>query len=659
MVIAIEESNFHTASNFQAEHNGKLGKFDDHYKDRYPRGLDLTPGHPLHEKIKAEILIRARESERFMQPRHPKWRKLDHTLQSFIRLDKEEERLKQIDDRTPVSIVVPETYATRDTLLTYQLAAFGISPTFGYSPMGPEDVIGAALLEKQVDYQVQRSKALLTMHTQWGDGFTYGVGAVAPSWTVETGRRSFFDDLGYFDPLTGEFVKTGSERRSEDTILYEGNRLDAIDPYLLLPDPTVPIHEPQSGEYFGWLDTSNYMALRRREAEPGSTMFNVRYLRGTSGRSDVYKHNASGRDEQLPNRDHIEDGNRNIQPVDTIWMYIDLLPEEWDLGRVEEPEKWLFALSGDEVITQCHPMELDHNMFPVAVCAPDFGGHELLPISRLETMYGLQGVADFYINSHVEFARRALRYNLVVDPKLINYRDALEGNGIIRVRKALWGRGIKDGIEQLQLQDVTQNHMGDLASVLSLSRQGTGAADSVQGLQRQGGERVTKAEFQDTRGAALSRLQKAARIISLQSMNDLARLFAYHTQQFMTEDTYVQVAGSTEQMLRAEYGITDDFARVTPFDINISFDIKVHDGSVLGGENISDWIQLYQAVLQNPEAAAQIDSTRMLLHVARLMKVANPFDFLKKEQVNVEVQSDEAVEDQVQQGNFAPIGEVG
>ncbi len=643
--------------------------FDDEYKHLYPEGVNLRPGKPAHDRLKEEILLRARESERWMSNRHPDWTSIDHMLTGYIPLDADEKDVKSKDIRKPVSIVVPESFAILDTILSYMMTAFGPAPIFRYDGEGPEDIIGAILLEKTVEVQTKKMKTLLGLHTHWRDAFSYGFGVAALSWKVKMGKRSVVNPTGFFT-LNGEFTQTGSERIIVDSILYEGSDMHVIDPYRYLPDPSVAIHDVQSGEYVGWKDSSNFPALLRDENEPGSVFFNIKYLQNIPGQSAIYLRDASGRQDKisLPTTEGIQ--NDQTRPFDTVSMYIDLIPNEWDLPPGDEdsdgdtPEKWMFVLAADEVIIAAAPMGLHHNMFPVVVSAPDSGGHELMPLSRIEMMFGLQEVINFYFNSHMRNVRKALNNMFVVDPKIVNMNDVLNPSDgkVIRLRPPVWGRGVKDGIAQLKVDDVTSGHIADMEAARNLARHTTGAQDSLQGIQRTGGERVTKAEFSSTRGSAISRLQKAAQIISLQSMQDLSLMYAYHTQQFMSAETYVKIAGRQEEVLRREYGIApgDTRVKVTPFDLNVAFDVVTSDGSIERGDNATEWIQLYGLMSNNPELVEALDSTRIFLHIARLLGADDAQEFLRSGRpVNTTVVPDAEAAAAAQAGNIVPLGEAG
>src|SRR5690606_28525774 len=97
----------------------------------------------------------------------------------------------------------------------------------------------------------------------------------------------------------------------------------------------------------------------------------------------------------------------------------------------------------------------------------------------------------------------------------------------------------------------------------------SGAVDVIQGIHRGSSERVSSAEAQGVRQAALSRLEKVAKIMWHQGLQDIAYMFAVHTQQLMTEETYVKLAGRYEEELRRERAFVNDRYPVSPLDLAI------------------------------------------------------------------------------------------
>lgn len=614
----------------------------------YPDGLNLKPGSPLHEHLKTEILRRANDSAGFMSNRFSSWNSIDDTLGCYIDNDAAEIAVQDKDHRKPVSIVYPYSYAILETLLGYFISAFCQEPYFRYEGVSAEDIVGSILLEKIIDLHCNKNKILLNLHTMFRDAFAYGFGIVAPSWKQTHGKKIVPGTTG------GQFSDARQTRQFKDAILFEGNVLSNIDPYKCLPDPNVAITSLQDGEFFGWVDSSNYLDLLTAEQHSNGQVFNVKYLDRFKGRkTSIYASDNSNRNRNLPGD---PDTGRSGSPYDSINMFIKIIPSEWKIGKNEYPEKWLFCLSADQVITKAQPLGIGHDMFPIAVAAPDSDGYGISPLSRMETIYGLQHTLNWMLNSHVQNIRKVINDTLIVDPYLINVPDvenAREG-GVIRTRRPAWGRGVKDSIMQLAVSDATRGHVAD-ASIIQEAMDKIGATDSwTMGSLRSGGpERLTGKEFEGTRQGGFTRLERVAKIVGVQAMQDIGFMFAYHTQQFMTEDTYVKTTGRWQERLMLEYGDITHL-KVTPFDLLIDYDVKVRDGSVPGGNYSKVWESMFELLTAHPELQQKFDIIRIFKHIVRNNGVKNAEEFIKITQL-----PDEQVASEVSKGNLVPAQNIG
>jgi hypothetical protein len=626
----------------------------------YPKDTDLRPASTHHQKLVKEVYSRALESSNEMSKRYASWKKVDQTLTAYIRLDESEEIIKSKDDRKPVSIVVPYSYATLETILTYFVSAFLEDPIFRYVGSGPEDTIGAILMEKVIEQHTTNFKVALNLHTMYRDSLSYGMGIVTPTWDKRWGWKTVVQDSGFMSALFSRFIQTGKERIREECILFEGNRLKNVDPYMFLPDPNVPIHDVQQGEFVGWIEQTNYIKLLELEKND-SNVFNVKYLKGIGqgGRSQFNKSKTeSGRGTKFG----VGTSNTgdSTTPIDVIWMYWTLIPKDQKMGSSEYPEKWLIGLAADKVIICAKPLSLNHNMYPVAVCAPDFDGYSSTPVSRLELMYGMQEGLDWLFNSHIANVRKAINDMLIVDPSLVNMADLEDPKPgkLIRMRRAAWGRGVQNAVMQLPVQDITRQHISDASTIVEFMQRTSAATDSLSGMVRKGGERVTASESQGTRTSALSRLTKAAKIASLQAMQDIGYMFASHTQQLMTKDVWIKATGTWQDVLRKEYGT--DMKLVNPYDIAVDYDIVVKDGSTQGGEYSESWVEIFRILSQQPQLYQAFDMVRIFKHIARIMgaKDVNEFTMQTGDQVppvKMNVSSQANIDQGVQQGNMVPV----
>lgn len=616
----------------------------------YGDGRDLKPGSKLSDFIRDRIIERADDSASFLRPRFESWNRIDEVLTTYVKADDAESILKSEDPRKPISIVFPNTYAILETMLSYMATAFFTDPLFRYEGVGSEDIVGATLLQAVVQQQAQRAKMVLNLHTQFRDAFAYGVGAVHPYWQVKRGTKP--------SVVVDEFGNSVIELQ-RDQVLCEGGALRNIDPYLMLLDPNTPVNEIQNGEYFGWITRTNRHALLSAERED-SDMFNARYLRYLSdGRTAVVDWEPSSRGKKTK-LERSKSTDQYTSPVDVVTMFVKIVPSEWKLGDSDYPELWLFELAGDEVVLKATPAEYMHGMLPVSVCAPEFDGYGIAPISRLEIQSGLQGVLDWLFSSHITNVRKALNDMLVVDPFLVNYKDVVNpGPGrIIRLRKPAWGQGVKNAVQQLAVTDVTRGHMNDAGFIVQMMQQLSGSDSPVMGVLRQGGpERLTSAEFQGTQAGSISRLERIARLVSYQSMTDLGKMLATNTQQFMQQPTWIKSMGSLPEQLQREFAVNDRVA-VDPTALIVDYDVVVRDGSIPGGNYSDAWIQLFQIIGSQPELQQRFDVGRLFKHIARNLGAKDVEQFERQQMPGVVpgVLPDDTVQSEAEAGNLVNVG---
>jgi hypothetical protein len=627
------------------------GKYN--YDYDYPDGLDLRPDSDFHKSLVSKILTRANESRTVMSKRFDSWREIDRIMTIYVTPEDKDIVTQQKEPKKPVSIVFPYSYSMLEALLTYMSMAFFQDPMFQYEGVEADDTIGAMLLELIVKLHCAKTKVPLYIHTVLRDSFNYGIGIGVPEWKTMWGKVPTKTDV-FTEGVTGTSKQTFVN--FIDSKIFEGNGMSSIDPYLYLPDPTVSSIDVQKGEFVGWIENESLMDLLSEESRPDSGLFNVRYLKHKANKTSSLALGQSDREiKHGGSTDKSRSMTQSTNRVDTIKMYIHLIPKDWKLGTSEYPEKWFFALSADDVIVSCEPANHNHGMYPIAVASPEFDGYSATPIGRMEVLYGLQHTLDFLFNSHVENVRKSINDMLVVDPFLVNINDLKDPKPgkLIRLRRPAWGRGVDKVVQQLAVQDITRANIADSSYITQWMDRISGADQSMQGALRQGGpERLTKSEFQGTRGSAVSRLQRLAMMVGMQFMQDIGTMFAVHTQQYMENSTYVKVLGRYEQQLKQAFG-GKDRVKVSPADLAISYDIMVRDGSIPGGNFSDAWMQLFKTIGTTPELMQQFDVVRIFTYIAQQLGAKNVEDFKRVQTTSM---PDEQVLNQVGQGNLVPMG---
>ena len=614
------------------------------YAYSYPEGLDLRPSSDLHKRLLSEIQYRLKASADNMEKRHERWGKIEWTLNAFVPLDKEEQRIKANDPRKPVSIVIPVSYATREVMLTYLTAAyFGDYPMIPFEPRSPEDIIPVALMEMLVDYQRHIKKWELALHTMWGDAISYGFGVVAASWQIDYAWKTIRKQRGIRSLLSNLFIPMGYEKDREQYVSFEGNVLDAIDPWLYFPDPNAPAHMPEKMEFVAWVVPTNVPAILSQEQQ--GVFFNGQYL--------MHSGDCRSKNLRKGNRENSEDRSA-ARPADITWIHWNLIPSEQRLGTSDYPETWLFAVGGDEVILWGGPLSLDHNRAPIVTCAFDTDGRTSLPTSKLEIGYGLQETIDWMVSSHVKYTRKMANGAFAYDPSMYNaaaLQAISETGGAVPTRRTMWGRSVKDGIMQLPFDsNATRGNISDAEYLMGVKQRVEGSGDIVQGIMRDGGERRSATEARGARSSALSRLEHSAKIFSIQTMRDLGMIVAKQTQQFMSEEIAMRILGRNADKLNQIYG-KDGFAYVSPFDILCEFDVVPRDGTLPNPDNANTLLMMMQTIMNSP-VASRYSIDKMIKGIAYHSGIKDISSF------EIDVVDDATVQEELNAGNLTTAGSV-
>ena len=141
-------------------------------------------------------------------------------------------------------------------------------------------------------------------------------------------------------------------------------------------------------------------------------------------------------------------------------------------------------------------------------------------------------------------------------------------------------------------------------------------------------------------------------------MQDIGTMFAVHTQQYMTKETFIKITGRYEEQLRKQFGPNALRAKVSPLDMAINYDLIVRDGSIPGGNFSQAWMQLFQIIGTDPDLRQEFDIVRIFTHIAQELGAKNVEDFKRNiDRVQPQQMPDDEVNKQLQAGNIIPSGD--
>ncbi len=584
-------------------------------------------GSKLHTFILDAVKRRKDFSLEKMRERHEQWRKNDEAFLSYAPekdVDRVRRNKREGGDPQFTTIYVPYDYAVLMSAHTYWTSVFlSRSPIFQYAAYAADAASASIAIESVIEYQVNRGRVLPPLYIWLLDVGKYGLGIVGTYWSDERVVVNREVDV----PDTFMDVDLGTTHKEMRRIAipgYKGSKVYNVRPYDFLPDPRVTILNLQDGGFCGRLVPIGWNEILKRGSQ--GTYFNLDALRGQ-------------RYSQQSQREFPSSAvNRPFGPGETMWletmdmdnvelleMYVELVPRDWGLDDSTFPEKWLFVVANDSVVIHAQPLGLFHNKFPFEILELEPDGYAMFKRSMLDIVRPMNDIMTWLINTHFYNTRKALNDMFVVDPSRVVMKDVLspEPGKIIRLREEMYGQDVRTAISQFPTSNVTQAHMGDSQMVANMIQRVSGVNDSIMGMLQTGG-RKTATEVRTSSSFGINRLKTMSEYFSATGFNGLSQLMLTQTQQLMDQAMKVRIAGDAWGHPGAAKMLT-----VTPEDIAGQYDFISVDGTLPVDRfaQVNMWTQLLQQMAQVPQVIGQYDLGQIFGWVAQLGGLKNINNF--------------------------------
>lgn len=612
----------------------------------------LKPGSEHHQFVLDYLLDRLNYSERTMSQFYSRWNASEKKIQAYINLPNYENQLAQMNKTgmppQVTDIIVPYSYATIWTIVTYLIHTFaGQKPIFQVSAYKAESVKAASYMETLLQYNADHERLILAFIQWFLDAETYGVGAIRTLWRVEKSNRTVWRS-----DSAGGLVMPGAPKMNmrvrEQKTVFEGNQIMSIDPFMFFPDPRVAMSEVnKKGEFVFWRSYEGRHKLLKEQAL-GNIMHvgavgelprgaaegegSGKSMRSLTAAGTAAPGDPSGRDSRAHPFYQIDQGT------------VEIIPKDLKLSDSEVPQKWLFSIANKSQIIQAEPLDCDHDKHPISVIEPSSFGYAFGQPGTQDFLGPIQDTLSWFVNSHIHNVRSALNNMFVVDPSMVEMQDLKNpGPGkIIRTKRAAMGVDVKTILQQLNVADVTQNHMASMEIFLRMGDTLASVNDNLRGIQDSGG-RKTATEVRTAGEAGASRLAARARYISAQGMVDLAEQMSLNMQQFLTMEFYLQVVGAKGMEAPVP---------INPEMIAGDFYYPVNDGTLPLDKTaiLGVWKEIWLAIVGNPLLSQQYDGGKIFEYIAELGGAKNIGQF------RIQTAPDGQVAEGAASGQLAPLG---
>lgn len=591
---------------------------------------------------------------------HEKWQDAEDKMLAYMP-ERENDRLRRVerDAGKPnyTTLSIPYSYGVMMAAHTYWTTVFlSRSPVLQFTARHGEGQQSVQALEALMDYQVQQAGMMVPWYIWLQDVGKYGVGIIGEFWED---REEFITTIEEIPKQVFGLPVGGTEKRKRTRRVptYSGNRSYNVRPYDFLPDPRVPMNRFQEGEFcavyveLGWND------IKRREAQ--GIYMNVDQLK----RHRVTRSRDAGSTAlDMPIEDEFADSigpsarSQDMKSSDVIPLYelhVELIPNEWELGTSEFPEKWVITVDTTyKVVIGVQPLGALHNKFPFSVLELEPEGYGISSRGIPEINQDIQHVIDWLVNSHFYNVRKALNNQVIVDPSRLVMQDVMDPlpGGVWRVKPEAYGQDVRTMMQQVPVVDVTQNHLRDTQFMIEMSQRALGINDSIMGMVSAGGSsRKTATEVRTSSTFGINRLKTAAEFFSAQGWAPMSQRMVQNSQQYFDQNTKLRVVGDLAQTM------SPTFLDVSPETIIGFYDFVPVDGTLpvdrFAQANL--WRELMAQMRNFPDLMAQYDMSKIFAWVAQLAGLKNINQF------RIEIAPDAQLAAQAQQGNVVPIETAG
>lgn len=627
----------------------------------------IPHGSDLSQKILTELRSRVRSSLRRMTDYEEKWRKAEEiTLAYLPEREVDTRRRTARENGLPqyTTIQIPYTYAVLMSAHTYLTSVFmGRTPVYQFTARHGESSQQVQAIEALMDYQLLVGQHMGPLYTWLYDAGKYGLGVVGSFWETREEMVSSIEMRPQMDPILGGAITdpmTGQPvmekvKATKRIPTYKGNSLFNIQPWDFIFDVSFPVREYQRGEYCGLRRTLSWNECKRREAL-GYYMNLDKISRASTPRADEGSTQGSSElNRPESNEQWATDAEfaaafdkNHPQLVRMYEIYVEIIPKEWGLGQGDFPEKWVFSFTEDfKVLIGAQPHGAYHCKYPFHVLVTEPEGYGLVPRGMPETLQPIQNTIDWLLNSHFYNIRAALNNKFVVDPSRVVMKDVLDPlpGGVIRMKPEAYGTDVRTVMNQMQVQDVTQNHLRDLQMMFGMGERTVGVNDQIMGMLQTSG-RKTATEIRTSTSFGVNRLKAIAEFFSATGFSPMGQVMLSNTQQYYDGNQRFRIAGD----LAMSAG--QNFLQVTPESIVGFYDFVPVDGALpidrFAMANM--WREMMAQVRQMPDIALQYDFGRMFEWVAQLAGMKNITQF------KVQVMPDPMLIQQAKLGNVVPMG---
>lgn len=586
----------------------------------------LKTDSDFHLKLLQHCKRLADMSRSYMNRFYNQWDANDKTIRGERVPDAEDAKARLRQE--PMKLTLPFTYAQVQTFIAFMMSLFNQRAKFyEIEDSGSDDSMNPELdAEKCLNRDLRRSMFSKVQYQFYLDLCRSSFCVAKHLWEEEEMEGLFVAPETEPDAPTlfGGTLPASTPAQTTTKFTRQGNKVVSVSPYHFLPDIRMPLSRLHEGEFCASED--EFSVVRLKQMEQNGLIVNSKEIKplgqeGMQTRRLNYL-NASNADNFKTAAGQASGGGMCVVTEMQIWITPKDFTDTYGknpLGNEEAPVLFVVWYANDQVILKAEPMNYSHNKFTYDVGEYSADQMRVVNESLSEVVSQLQDHATWFMNSRVTNVRKVIGDKLVVDPMGIEMQDLIERKPIIRLKSGVARSGVDTWIKQLQLQDVTTNHITDIEKIWSFMQITSGINDNALGQFSSG--RRSAAEARTVNAGAASRLKTIATILWETLFNPLGNKLLFNYQN-LELDEFRRIIGEPN----ADQTRLDAMKKAIGDGLMLEF----FDGTAPSekGYIAKQMQELLEVLLQNPQVASIEPFRTMIVEIADLTGIRSPERFL-------------------------------
>lgn len=586
--------------------------------------LEAKEQDPKLQKLLAELSQDVKNSRSVVSQNYSKWDAHNDIYRGIRPLDEEDREAQERDE--PVKMTVPMTFAQVNTFVSFAFLLLTQKRRFyEYVATGAEDHGYINDIEEILERDLRRNFWNQLLFQSLLDTTRFGVGIVKSWWDIEKQFMPIQSNTESYSSGMYDF-STAPNIEFKEFVKFEGNKMLNVSPYNFFYDTRFPISDWRKGNFVA--DETEWHINDLKKWERAGVYYGVDHIEPMESKNFTARGNT--RLEGLAKFADSSGKDKDDQIVVLTEVHKRIIPKNYDLGDFEHPMPYVFSIANDNRILNARPMSYVHDdwCYDVGLFSPD--QHQKLAIGLSDTIYAMQDVISFLVNSRLTSVRRSLEHNAVVDPAKIDMASLRNNEPYITTKKLGHNQPISNYFQQLPYVDTTTANLADAEMLTRTMNIITGVNENAQGVVSSGRRSAT--ELRAANGGAAARMKLTTALLWTNQFSPLGRKLQLNSRQGLSEASFVKILGASAQPRFQQ------FHPQSIGDLVGSEDHFTYDGTVESekGYTAQNLQELLSVVLSSPEIASmiQIDPTKIIEEIFLLRGIDNIERFRHGQQTN-------------------------